>query len=78
MVLSSKQDEEIKAVVSRLDNHKILYEKWGLSKLDRYGRRVAVNFYGPPGTGKTMSAEALASHLKLPIIEINYAEIESK
>ncbi len=35
-------------------------------------------FYGLPGTGKTLCAEALTAELGKNVIEVNYAEIESK
>ena len=78
IILSVNQKKEFKAIVSSIKNHEILYSEWGLSKLDKYGKRSMMNFYGPPGTGKTMSAEAIASYMKSSIIEVNYAEIESK
>ncbi|MCK5805912.1 MAG: ATP-binding protein, partial [Lentisphaeria bacterium] len=34
--------------------------------------------FGPPGTGKTMCAEALAGALGKKLIDVSYAEIESK
>ena len=34
--------------------------------------------FGPPGTGKSMSADAIAKELGLPIIKVSYAELESK
>ncbi|MDR0901150.1 MAG: ATP-binding protein [Opitutaceae bacterium] len=63
---------------SRIKNHKLLYEEWGLDKIDPQGRHVAFNLYGVPGTGKTMCVEATAAELRKEIIEISYAEIESK
>lgn len=34
--------------------------------------------YGEPGTGETMAAHAVAHYLDKDIIEVNYADIESK
>ncbi|MBE7462998.1 MAG: 26S protease regulatory subunit [Planctomycetes bacterium] len=78
IVLSSQSRREIDVLLSRIRNHKLLYEEWGLKAIDPRGLAVAVNFYGLPGTGKTMCAEALAAELEKGIIEVNYAEIESK
>ncbi len=78
MVMNDQLGRDIQSVIARIENHETLYTDWGLSQIDPYGRRVAVNFYGPSGTGKTMCAESLASYFRSPIIEINYAEIESK
>ena len=78
IVLNDPVKQQIRILVSRIKNHKLLYETWGLREIDPQGTHVAVNFYGPPGTGKTMCAEGLASELKKDIIEVSYAEIESK
>ena len=63
---------------SRIKNHHLLYVEWELNKIDPQGRHVAFNLYGVPGTGKTMCVEALADELGKMIIDVNYAEIESK
>lgn len=63
---------------SRLRNHDLIYRQWDFQSVDPGGMSAAINFYGPPGTGKTMCAEALAHELGKPIIEVSYAEIESK
>ncbi len=78
VVLPDSTRRQIKVLQSRIANHDILYKDWELEKIDPHGRHVAVSFYGPPGTGKTMVAEALAAELGKPIIDVSYAEIESK
>jgi SpoVK/Ycf46/Vps4 family AAA+-type ATPase len=65
-------------VFSLIDHYDTLYNEWGISEIDRYGKRATINLYGPPGTGKTTCAEAIAKYFRRDIIEINYAEIESK
>ena len=70
--------EQIRVLKSRIKNHELLYDTWGLRKIDKQGAHIAVCFYGPPGTGKTMCAEGLAQMLGKDLIEVNYAEIESK
>jgi SpoVK/Ycf46/Vps4 family AAA+-type ATPase len=78
LILPAGVRQEIKTLKSRIENHALIYHEWGFQKIDPVGVSVAVNYYGPPGTGKTMCAEALAADLGLPILEVNYAEIESK
>lgn len=68
----------IDALQARIRHHRMLYKDWNLQKIDPQGSHVAVNFYGPSGTGKTMCAESLAAALGMPIIEVSYAELESK
>lgn len=78
MVLTPDTVQEINSVCARIQHHGVLYGEWGLAAIDPGGARVAVNLYGPPGTGKTMCAEALARRFGRPILEVNYADIESK
>jgi SpoVK/Ycf46/Vps4 family AAA+-type ATPase len=78
IVLADSVRQEVNTLLSRIANHDLIYNAWGFSKVDPQGKNIAVNFYGLPGTGKTMLADALASALHKPIIEVNYAEIESK
>ena len=78
VILPESVRQEIRTLRSRIKNYDLIYREWGFENIDRKGVNVAVSFYGPPGTGKTMCAEALASELGQGILEVNYAEIESK
>ncbi len=69
--------EELESAINILNVEKIVFENWGLKKVEPYPRS-ALNFYGPPGTGKTMAAHAIASKLNKKIIVASYAQIESK
>lgn len=68
----------IEAALNRIQFHDILYNQWNLRKIDPHRTGTAINLFGPPGTGKTFCAEAIAKHLMKKIIQVNYAEIESK
>lgn len=78
LILDSQTKRQILDIVSYFQNRTLLFHTWGLEEkyADRDG--LAVNLYGEPGTGKTMSAHAIASQLGLPLICVDYAEIESK
>lgn len=78
LILAPVVRHRIDALLARIRHHRMLYEEWNLQKIDPQGRHVAVNFYGASGTGKTMCAEALAAALGKNIIEVSYAELESK
>jgi SpoVK/Ycf46/Vps4 family AAA+-type ATPase len=69
---------QLKSLLTKIKYHHVLYEDFGLSEIDPYGGRTAINLYGPPGTGKSFAADAIASELGMGIIRANYAEIESK
>jgi SpoVK/Ycf46/Vps4 family AAA+-type ATPase len=78
VILPASVRQEITTLKSRITNHDLIYRQWGFEAIDHKGINMAVNLYGPPGTGKTMCAEALAADFGKPILEVNYAEIESK
>lgn len=78
LVLPPTVRRELSALKSHIANHSLLYDTWELGKIDPQGRHLAFNLYGLPGTGKTMCVEAMASELGKDIIDVSYAEIESK
>lgn len=78
MILNAETVQDIDAVCAKIEYHSVLYDQWGLARIDPNGNRVAVSLYGPPGTGKTMCAEALAHRFGKPILEVDYADVESK
>ncbi len=57
--------------------HQVL-EEWGLSGKYPYGRAVSLLMSGPPGTGKTMTANAIAGELRLPLYQVNLSHIVDK
>src|SRR5262245_55444588 len=78
VIMPATTRDQYAVLLSRIRNHDLIYLEWGLGRVDPLGRCKAVNFYGPPGTGKTMCAEALAAELGFKILDVSYAEIESK
>jgi len=78
LVLDSATAKRLESLRNRFKTHRLVYEDWGLGKTDPSGRHIAFNLYGPPGTGKTMCVEALAKEWGKRIIDVSYAEIESK
>lgn len=78
LVLDEKTAHRLQSLKNRFKTHALVYEEWGLAETDPSGRHIAFNLYGPPGTGKTMCVEALAREWGKKIIDVSYAEIESK
>jgi len=78
VILTTHTRNELEESLAKLKFHKVIYEDWGFSEVDKLGRSSILNFYGKPGTGKTLTAEAFAGRLDLPIIKVGIAEIESK
>lgn len=78
LILNTKVSEQLLDIVSYYENHDLLFHTWGLEERFSQQDGLAVNLYGPPGTGKTVAAHAIAKELKMPMICVDYAEIESK
>ncbi|MFB6348335.1 ATP-binding protein [Moraxella sp. ZJ142] len=78
VILSASTRTQLEEGMAKLRFHKIIYEEWNFASVDKQGRSVILNFYGDPGTGKTLTAEAFAGSLNLPIIKLGIAELESK
>lgn len=78
VILSAVTQNELEESLAKIKFHKIIYDDWGFGEVDKLGRSSILNFYGHPGTGKTLTAEAFAGRLGLPIIQVGIAEIESK
>ncbi len=78
LVLPEAIRQQIDSLLQKVKLHEVLYEDFGLGKVDLSGGRTAINLFGPPGTGKSVTAEAIANALGKSMIRVNYAEIESK
>lgn len=78
LILNEQTRNQLLDIVSYYKNHDLLFHSWGLEERFSQQDGLAVNLYGDPGTGKTMAAHAIAKELDLPMICVDYAEIESK
>lgn len=78
LILDQCIKSQILDVISYFQNRTLLFETWGLGQRFPQQLCLAINLYGPPGTGKTMAAHAIAKAIGMPLIVVNYAEIESK
>lgn len=78
VILSATTKNDLEESLAKIKFHRVIYDDWGFGEVDKLGRSSILNFYGHPGTGKTLTAEAFAGQLGLPIIKVGIAEIESK
>ena len=78
LILDQSTASQLLDVISYFQNRTLLFETWGLGQRFPQQLCLAVNLYGPPGTGKTMGAHAIAKAISMPLICVDYAEIESK
>jgi SpoVK/Ycf46/Vps4 family AAA+-type ATPase len=77
VVLPPATRQTLDQALAQVRNHALIFEKWGLGERHATGLGLAFNFAGPPGTGKTICAEAIAHALGMPLLVVNYSEIES-
>ena len=78
MILPPEVKAQMDDAIAMKKYQQIIYETWGLGKIQKSPKHIYINLYGAPGTGKTMAAHAIASQLEQKLICVNYAEIESK
>ena len=77
VILSETTRQDVEDALKVIRYKELIYDKWGFKNIDPIPRSV-INLYGEPGTGKTMTAHAVANSLSMPILLLNYSEIESK
>lgn len=65
-------------VLSSVKTGALIMEEWDLKRSYPYGRCVSLLMSGPPGTGKTMTANAIAGELKLPLYQVNLSNVVDK
>lgn len=78
VVLSPAVRRRLEEVLWQVSEGNRLLSQWGLDRAIEKGKGTTVLLAGPPGTGKTMTAEAMAHHLKRPLYRVDYAQLESK
>ena len=77
LVLAPGTQEALEDALTELRHKTLMYKGWGLRKVVKKTKGLALLFAGPPGTGKTMAAEALAHELDSPLHLVNYAQMEN-
>lgn len=78
VVLPQSTSRRVEGLLTRVRQHQLIQQDWGYGEIDPRQRAATISLYGPPGTGKTLLAEAIAGEFGQPILEIDYAALESK
>lgn len=69
---------KVREIVKAAEHRGLVLEKWGFGEKYRTGHGISALFYGPSGTGKTLTAEAIAGELGLPLRIVSAANILDK
>jgi vesicle-fusing ATPase len=77
LVLPQKQSEQFNDILHAMRALTVVHYHWGTARIWNESG-LSVLFCGTPGTGKTMSAEVLASELKLPMFRIDLSQVVNK
>jgi SpoVK/Ycf46/Vps4 family AAA+-type ATPase len=78
LVLPADPFNMLREICEQVKHRSLVYEKWGFESKLSLGKGLNVIFAGPSGTGKTMSAEIIASELKMDLYKIDLSNVISK
>lgn len=78
LVLSHEIVDQLKTLRHLIEHRHLVFETWGMGRKSSGGRGIKALFSGPSGTGKTMSAEVIASDLRLPLYRVDLSSVVSK
>lgn len=77
VIIPEEDKKAILSAIEQVENHELIFEKWGFGEIFEKGTAISMLFYGVPGTGKTLMAQAIADKLEKKLKVIGSAEIES-
>ena len=78
VVLEERPAQQLAALRDRVRFRTRVLDEWGMRPGGARGRGVTALFAGPSGTGKSMSAEALAGELTVPLFVVDLASVVDK
>lgn len=78
VVLPEDEISVLREIVSTVRDRSLVLETWGLGKKLVASAGISALFAGEPGTGKTLSAQVIASELKMDLYKIDLSTVVSK
>lgn len=78
VVLEPLPTSQLRGLVDRVRFRSTVLDEWNMRPGGTRGRGVTALFAGESGTGKSMSAEALAGELHVPLFSVDLASIVDK
>lgn len=77
LVIAESSKNDIIAVLKQHEHTSVIFEEWGLGETIQYGKGMTMLFHGGPGTGKTWAAHCIAKAMKIELMSIGSAELQS-
>ena len=78
VVLDERSGSQVRELVDRVRHRSTVLDEWNMRPGGARGRGVTALFAGESGTGKSMSAEAIAGELGVPLFSVDLASIIDK
>jgi AAA+ superfamily predicted ATPase len=78
VVLDERSEGQVRELVDRVRHRWTVLDEWNMRPGGSRGRGVTALFAGESGTGKSMSAEAIAGELGVPLFSVDLASIIDK
>lgn len=78
VIVGDRIREQLTALADRVRYRTVVIDEWRMRPGGGRGRGVTALFAGASGTGKSMSAEALAGELGVPLFKVDLASVVDK
>ena len=78
VILAERPARMLRSLCDRVRFRSTVLDEWGMRPGGARGRGVTALFAGPAGTGKTMSGEAIAWELGVPLFVVDLASVVDK
>jgi SpoVK/Ycf46/Vps4 family AAA+-type ATPase len=71
VVIDPGQLRQVVELAAQRTAYREVLREWGVPRLAPHGRGVGFLFSGPSGTGKSLTAAAIATHLRRPLLTVS-------
>ena len=78
VILDERPERMLRSLCDRVRYRSTVLDEWGMRPGGARGRGVTALFAGAAGTGKTMSGEAIAGELGVPLFVVDLASVVDK
>jgi SpoVK/Ycf46/Vps4 family AAA+-type ATPase len=75
VILDPGAQRQVREIAELHGRYREVIAEWHFERVLPCGRGVILLLAGPPGTGKTLTAQALASHIKRPLLALSAADL---